>query len=297
MNKQEKQHYLHETAAMPDKNFLVNSFYYKRDIAGPFVPPHWHENIEFVYIESGSLKVHCNDACFMGEAGDVLIINSNEHHDYECMAVPLCFYCVVTDISVLNSRFFDTCEVKYIQPMLHNQILFENHIQQPVDVSLYIKAITDEFLGKEYGYELAMKANLYHLLATLLRDHTKKNLYLGRASSSSHYLKMNSILEYIENNYTEKITIDEMADMLGFSKYYFCKLFKQLNGRTFSEYINHLRINEAINLFHDTDMTITDIALTVGFNDTNYFSRTFKNITGISPSKVRKNLHLTSGKE
>lgn len=72
------------------------------------------------------------------------------------------------------------------------------------------------------------------------------------------------------------------------SKYHFCNAFKEFTGQTFKEYHNRIRIDKAIELLHSTEIPITEIAFLCGFNDSNYFSRKFHQITGKTPLAVRE---------
>ncbi len=83
------------------------------------------------------------------------------------------------------------------------------------------------------------------------------------------------------------ITTHKCAKMLNITVSHFCHLFKQLTGMTFSNYVNYLRIKKAETLLRNTNMTITEIAISIGYNDVAYFSRIFKKQKNISPSEYR----------
>ncbi len=100
--------------------------------------------------------------------------------------------------------------------------------------------------------------------------------------------RLGKVFNHIEANYTEKIKMDDLYLMAGLSSYYFCRLFKKVTGRTTNEYINIYRLNKAEYLLKSTCMNITEVALSTGFNDINYFSRLFKKYKKIAPSSVRK---------
>ena len=290
MKKQERCMEWREKVNMPNKDFLMHAFFYSQEETRYIVPTHWHENLEFVCVQEGAILARCNDQVLTVSAGEAVVINSNDYHSFECVSAPLKICCVVADMNVLNSRFFDVCEEKYIQPLLHNQIVFNNLLCGQSQYSEYITQMTDEYIEKQIGYELAMKATLYNLLVVLLRNDLMKIMTFDESvARSKNHIRINKVLKYIEMNYTERICIDETAAMAGVSKYYFCKLFKKMTNKTLSDYVNNLRISEAVNLLTDTDMSVTDVATTVGYSDINYFSRLFKNVNGISPSMMRKN--------
>jgi len=94
-------------------------------------------------------------------------------------------------------------------------------------------------------------------------------------------------LDYIQNNFKQNIKLNEMASLCNVSISYFSRLFKRATGKHFSSYINEKRIIEAIKLLETTDLPITDIAIELGFEDSGYFSKVFRKITGVTPSGYR----------
>ena len=98
------------------------------------------------------------------------------------------------------------------------------------------------------------------------------------------------ILDYINLNYSQSLTAAELTALSNYSEYYFMKLFKQYTGKTLIAYINDLRIEKAKPMLLHSDSSVTEIALEVGFNNTSYFIKKFRQATGISPHKFRRNL-------
>lgn len=94
-------------------------------------------------------------------------------------------------------------------------------------------------------------------------------------------------VQYIEHHYNTEISYTELAQLLNVSKYHFCHLFKEATGKTVVQYINDVRLDKAYHLLKNTDMNITQISMSVGFNDMNYFSRLFRKYKNVPPSKVR----------
>lgn len=96
------------------------------------------------------------------------------------------------------------------------------------------------------------------------------------------------ILEYIERNYTAEITGAALCKALHISPTHMRRAFKRHTGQTITEYVNHYRIQRSLYLLTQTELSILDIALNLGFNNAEYFHRVFKNIMGVSPSLYRK---------
>jgi two-component system response regulator YesN len=103
--------------------------------------------------------------------------------------------------------------------------------------------------------------------------------------------KLGSIVEeakrYISENFTKDISLDEVSGTVDVSPYYFTRLFKEETGETFLEYLTRLRIETAKELMKDTDVSIKDICIKVGYSDPNYFSRIFKKAVGLTPTEYR----------
>ena len=109
-----------------------------------------------------------------------------------------------------------------------------------------------------------------------------------RYRASSEELILTHALEYIRERAITPITVTELADFCHCSESYLSRVFKRGTGVNINVYINKIRIEEAKNYLIYSQMRITDIASSVGFNDANYFSRVFTKIIGISPSEYRR---------
>jgi len=94
-------------------------------------------------------------------------------------------------------------------------------------------------------------------------------------------------IKYIHENFAEPINLLALCHYLGLNNCYFCVLFKNQTGMTFSQYLNKVRISESKKLLESTDESIIDISLAVGFNNHNHFSATFKKLTGVTPTEYR----------
>lgn len=107
-------------------------------------------------------------------------------------------------------------------------------------------------------------------------------------------LHVQKAIDYIEKNIAEDLSLDQVVDYLKLNKTYFCKLFKENTGKTFSQYVNQVRIEYSKKLLEDTNMSILDVALAVGYNNSNYFHKAFKERLGITPYNYRQLTKLAS---
>jgi two-component system, response regulator YesN len=135
----------------------------------------------------------------------------------------------------------------------------------------YIKDIqvVEKWLSKVVLEIVGIVAAVYERRSKVLVEHAKK---------------------YIEENYRKQLSYKEVAKEIYISPSYFLNLFKQETGKTFVDYLTHLRINKAKKLLLSTELNITEIAFETGFNNSNYFSSIFKKITGSTAKEYRKNI-------
>jgi YesN/AraC family two-component response regulator len=105
---------------------------------------------------------------------------------------------------------------------------------------------------------------------------------------SSKYRKLCETINYIKENYAKDLSLRELAEKAGLSPYYLEHLFKKELGVPVMKYINRLRVEAAKELLRNTDIPVTQIAYSLGWNDSNYFSNVFRKETGLSPLKFRK---------
>lgn len=96
-------------------------------------------------------------------------------------------------------------------------------------------------------------------------------------------------VNYTKNHYTEPLNLEVIAKYLNLNKCYFCNLFKKETGKTYSQFLNKVRIENSKDLLINTNLSILEIALSVGYNNQNYYNMAFKRITGTTPLKYRNN--------
>ena len=114
----------------------------------------------------------------------------------------------------------------------------------------------------------------------------KKNI--ANASESNPHIAKG--IQYIHEHFHEPINLPQLCDHLNLNMCYFCVLFKNQTSMTFSQYLNKIRITESKKLLEETNDSIIDISLSVGFNNHNHFSATFKKLTGLTPTVYRNKM-------
>ena len=123
------------------------------------------------------------------------------------------------------------------------------------------------------------------LLGTLYRNGILDNI--GEGYNRDALRKIWTIIDYIDKNYNNVITLEKLSSELNMNKEYFCRVFRRATGITPTEYINFVRVWKAENLLTTTQSSIIEISLEVGFSSVSYFNRVFKKYRGTTPSAYR----------
>jgi two-component system response regulator YesN len=170
----------------------------------------------------------------------------------------------------------NSLEVKLELSHMINDIFkrFDNYFQDDMDVFAFQKKV----IGAEELKEVI----------EIIRDFIKNIIVensSGRADNTDILIK--KAVQYIDDNYDIKITLEDIAGYVGISKYYFSVLFKKEKDITFSSYLNSVRIEKAKQLLKNPQTTINDVVYEVGFNDPQYFSKTFKKYVGMTVTEYR----------
>lgn len=265
----------HEKVPFTHNKFSVNVTCYETDVA--LSCPRWHEHLELLYFFDGKGTVTCNEKTFPVEKGDLIFVNPLQIHAH--IPDPKFSFCCIH----LYPWFFS--DIRY-----DSRILIENCIRQDKYVKECVEAMVKESNSSVPFSDMMIKSYAYTLTAYLMRNYTASEMTEKDTMHQRTKLKRaETILYYIHNHYYEKITSEILADLCYMNESHFCRFFKKSFGKTPLSYINEYRIEKACDLLATTSSSITEIALSTGFEDINYFSRTFKKLKGVSPSQFRTN--------
>ncbi|MBR5578528.1 MAG: helix-turn-helix domain-containing protein [Lachnospiraceae bacterium] len=131
--------------------------------------------------------------------------------------------------------------------------------------------------------EIASSRLIVDILSILMQE-----IILPQKASTPHKTNLENVRNYLDEHYTEKFSLDQLAEIFFISKYYLCREFKNLYGITLNHYVIAKRITFAKKLLRFTSYTLEEIALKSGFYDASYFNKQFKKSEGISASDFRK---------
>ena len=260
---------LYEIIPSLENNFAVKFREYENDSA---LIPHWHEHIEMMFLREGECNFHIGGESYAALPGDIMIANSAEIHSFT-VKKRIRFYSLL-----LFPSFFDDID--------DSGLKLVNIVKSDGYVSECFEEMYREYTADEKMSDMMLKSYAYRLVAYLGRKYAIEE---GVESPDNQKLRrLHSLLEYISNNYYEKISTKDLANYCFLSEEHLCRFFKKTVGKTISEYINQYRVEKAVILLSNTEETIGNIGASVGYEDINYFSRVFKRIKGITPKEYRK---------
>ncbi len=249
---------------------------------------HNHRHIELLVVESGAMSV----TLLTGErltlnVGDILFLNSMTSHETEVLADH-------TRIAVLQFCLSDFLASSIYGSYKHSETMFlgnnKSHAvikrEENSSIYSYIRDILRENSEKKNGYDMFAVGALYFVVGELIRLGAIELAALNASRQYADYV--GRALDFIEDNYSTDIKLSDVADAVSISVTHFCRIFKELTGKTFIEYLNLVRVSEAEKQIVRTGRGITEIASSVGFTSCEYFNRIFKRQYGIAPVKYRK---------
>lgn len=275
-------------------DFLLPFSIYKGTLSPSFpsIAAHWHEEIEVIIVLDGSCDYRINLDTFVINKGDILIIDSQSLHSLTYIPNQnMTWASFVFNINMLKSSNTDGVLLKYIAPLLNHQhqlpIIIKDNINCYSKIFNVIENIIYCYYEKDIAYELELKSLLFKFFSLLYKNdliekHQDKNSLTINTTD-----KIKLILNYINDHYSEDISINTLAELCEYSQYHFMRFFKKHIGLTCIQYINNLRLEKSSILLTSTNNTIMDISLEVGFDNLSYFNKLFKRKYNLTPKEFR----------
>lgn len=246
--------------------------------------PHWHEETEIIIIIEGEMLVEIGNESKTVKAGDIIIANPNEIHTGFSGENGARYYVMQTNFNLISNGGYTS--KKYIEPITKHQVGFKHFITNPEIFNSF--KFVYETIDSNKSENTLLKYGLINYMVALLYE----NDCIVKRKPYNINNSIKEVADYIDNNYTQNISVKNISDKFGYSEAYFCRFFKKHLGITPSKYINNLRLLKAENLLLNSDKSVAQIASDCGFADIFYFSAVFKKQYGISPTKFKENRNI-----
>lgn len=254
-------------------------------------PYHQHNEYELMIIKKGHGTAFIGNYIGEYQEGDVYLHGNNLGHWFRKKEDNMIGASMVVQFNedFLGKGFFDVPEMKEVRHVLDESsrsICCKGKLRKSIGKQL----IKMEFLD---GFEKVIS------LLNMLREISLSNEYEFVSGTAITYsdkdqVLINQVFEYCMNNFKQKITLQEMADLTNKSVSAFCHYFKKVTKTNFINFLTQIRISHACELLKSTNMSITEICFESGFNNWANFSKHFKDHCKTSPSKYRANLNINN---
>ncbi|WP_077212541.1 AraC family transcriptional regulator [Bacillus dakarensis] len=258
----------------------------KQNIHG-YIPLHWHEEIQFVFIVKGEAIFQINEERIVVREDDGLFINSGCLHMAEEKKQSDCVYiCLnVSPHFVLSQELLTTYVTPYIQATNLPYVFVDASElwgKTVVEAILKIKQLMDE---KPQYFEIDISMQLMGIWKNLIFNGFQPEYVQTELLKSQ---RMKQMLNWIHSHYAEKIMLEDIARAGGLSRSECCRYFKRILKTTPLNYVMDYRIQKSLVLLQQAESNVTEVAYSVGFNSTSYFIEKFRKSMNMTPFAYKK---------
>ena len=251
-----------------------------------FYGPHKHQRIEINYVKKGSCILHLDNESVTFREGETMIITSNVNHLFEAGSegatlmqlefLPDIFSLFNLNVSLKESNLSNTSALLFSE---ENRLI---KIVNNIRIVRTIQRIINELEVKSPHYQYLVVMYYAELLILIYRH--MDEAYLPTCTNDS----LRKAIAYIRLNYYSNINVKNVAEHIGISERQLRRMFSQHLNLSPLDYLNQTRINKAVELLRNTNMSIKEVCFQCGFQSPQYFSRVFKQQMSISPREMTK---------
>ena len=258
------------------------------DFICDFISWHWHEEFEIIYIVKGTMKLQLLTETFSVHAGEVAVINAAKLHaasgDPYCELQSLVFSPLLITGSV-NSSFAS----KYIMPLISSDqfsCLLLNNNNTPV--TNWFSTAFDALKNDIFGYEFIVREQLSHLMLSVYSE-LKPDLNQRNSHQNVVSIRVTNILSYIQQHYSENISLSDIAETVNLSERETLRCFKKFIGESPIQYLLKYRLIQSGSMLKEyPNQNISFIAKECGFDSPAYYAKKFKEFYLCTPREYRK---------
>lgn len=256
-----------------------------------------HDFWEMVYVDKGKISVISDNTSIILGQGEIIFHKPNEFHAVKAYCSSPNFFVIsfeCNSIAIKQFENFHTLLNKKLKPIIASIIAEaeKTYVIPKNDVNLRKLELKDTAL---IGGEQLVKTYLEQLCIMLLREISQKSetdIFPSKENLQNSLVEQ--VKSYIEKNPNKKITVSDVCHYVGYGKSMLCKTFKFYTGKGIASYANEKKIDYAKDLIRKGNMNFTEISDYLSFDNSQYFSRTFKRITGMTPSEFKSSLFINT---
>lgn len=272
-------------------NYIDYPIYIQRAFLSSYpgyaAPTHWHDDIEFIAVLSGEMQYNVNGEIITLKENDGIIINARQiHFGFSEQQKECDFICILLHPLMLCTT--SAYERDFVLPVLHNRNAAFVKLNKEI---IWQKEILEDI---EHMYSVKDEKSAPLKVQTLFL-----NIWIRFYENITHEAQpemqnaalsiLKNMIGFIQQNYTVKISLADIAASGAVGQSKCCKLFAKYIGQTPNMYLTQYRLDKSTELLKNTDMTVTEIAHVVGFSGSSYYAEAFRKWSRKSPSEYRKN--------
>lgn len=262
---------------------------------------HAHDYTQIWYVTRGKCEHYVEGQLNIVNAGDAFLIQPQMNHQTILCRDSSAISCDValedifppknagTEPNSLSSILNMMSMTVFFQDSKSRQPRFTFHSGTKMQIDRLFHELLHEYQQELPCYADMLRIKIQELLLLFVREFVSSPEYQDADATYQRYnSSINTAIRYIDEHFSEALSLEDACRLSMMSRTYFCYLFKLITKQTFVEYLTERRIAEAMRLLEHSSLSVLDISQSTGFNDVTHFSRTFKKQTGMSPSNYRK---------
>ncbi len=270
----------------PDFPALLRKNNFRTNIHLNSAKSHWHDDVEFISIISGSVKYNVNGEIITLREGEGIFVNSRQfHYILSNNGADCLFYCAVLHPLLLCAS--RRVEQMYIRPVIDDTdlpyLVLSNRVPWQAGILRDIGLMCER--SHEEAAELIVQQLFFRLWQTLCNNAV--SAVSVPDNRSLHLSILKEMVAFIHGNYKEKLTLEDICEAGGVGKTLCTSIFRKCVNCTPMTFLTEYRLKMAAELLHDTEMNVTEIAYETGFSGASYFSESFRKSFGCSPREYR----------
>jgi len=250
------------------------------------ITKHWHNHIEIIYILDGYIEVDINNSEYLIKEDQIIVISprdihSTSHkHGNTSILLQIPYEFLENNIDDVQNIHFE-CN-PYIN--ISQYATYEN------DIKILLKSFAEVYKEKSLGYKFKTNSLINELLFILVNKFSTSVPKLNMQKTTRYLDRLELITKYVQSNYMECITLDDVSNQAGLNPEYFSRFFKKYMGTTFLKYLNSVRLEHFYTNLTNTDFSVTELMEKNGFTNYKIFMKLFKDTYGCTPSESRKSV-------
>lgn len=248
-------------------------------------PPHWHREMEILYILNGSAILTMGGERYHIKPLDLIVVESSMIHEVIYELPQTMGICIHISKTALRRYLPD---IELMQIICCEKKLSPKQKDGYNRLCTYLKDLTELYFIQKTSYPFSSSALILQIMAVLVDEFAIPVPETVAAVGGGQLSRIEQIFQYVEQHYKEPIELQEAADELGLNKEYFCRFFKKNTGMSFLQYVSHVRLNHIYQDLLYQDSSIQEILEQNGVYNVKAFYRQFKEYFHCTPRELKK---------